>query len=170
MYVPVIFVATKHEKAMGVEIERKYLVKEGFVPEGQEQISMSQAYLCADPERTVRVRIANSTAYITIKGKITGISRPEFEYEIPVADAKELMQLAIFPPVEKVRHLIYENGKKWEVDLFSGANLGLIIAEVELLSADEVVELPDWIGSEVSNDIRYHNSQLARNPYQSWDK
>ncbi len=155
---------------MGVEIERKFLVKEGFKPAGAEQITMKQAYLCAEPERTVRVRVAGSKAFITIKGKITGISRPEYEYEIPVTDALELMRLAVFPPVEKIRHLIHQNGKKWEVDVFSGANSGLIIAEVELQSADEIVELPDWLDTEVSQDIRYHNSQLAQNPYENWGK
>jgi len=153
---------------MGVEIERKFLVRSGFVPKGEHQIQMVQAYLCADPERTVRVRIAGEKAFLTIKGKMTGISRPEFEYEIPVDDATELMKLAVYPPVAKIRHLIVYQGKKWEVDIFSGFNSGLILAEVELNDDNETVHLPEWIAEEVSDDLRYHNSQLAKNPYLNW--
>lgn len=153
---------------MAVEIERKFLVKSDFVPNGESKIEIVQGYLCADPERTVRVRIAGEKAYLTIKGKIVGISRPEFEYEIPVSDAREMMRLAIWPVIDKVRHLIAVSGKKWEVDVFSGANDGLIIAEVELSHADEVVQLPDWVEKEVSGDPRFHNSCIAQNPFCNW--
>lgn len=153
---------------MGLEIERKFLVKAGFVPHGELQIRMEQGYLCAQPERTVRVRIAGEQAFITVKGKISGISRPEFEYPVPLADALELMKLALPDPVRKVRHILFVAGKKWEVDVFEGANAGLILAEVELSVSDEVVELPDWVGAEVSQDMRYHNSQLAQHPYSCW--
>lgn len=129
---------------------------------------MRQGYLCAEPDRTVRVRIAGNRAYFTVKGKIEGISRPEFEYEIPVGDAEEMLKLAVFPIISKVRHEVPVFGKKWEVDVFEGANDGLILAELELSDAAEAVQLPDWIDREVSNDMRYHNSVLAQKPYQSW--
>ena len=105
---------------------------------------------------------------MTIKGKIVGISRPEFEYEIPVNDARELMKLSVWPVIDKIRHIIYKFGKKWEVDVFSGANDGLIIAEVELTHADEMVQLPAWVAKEVSGDPRFHNSCIAQNPYCNW--
>ncbi len=153
---------------MAVEIERKFLVRPGFKPQGESEIEIVQGYLCADPERTVRVRIAGERAYMTIKGKIVGISRPEFEYEIPVNDARELMKLSVWPVIDKIRHIIYKFGKKWEVDVFSGANDGLIIAEVELTHADEMVQLPAWVAKEVSGDPRFHNSCIAQNPYCNW--
>jgi adenylate cyclase len=156
------------ETEMAVEIERKFLVKSDFVPNGESQIEIVQGYLCADPQRTVRVRLAGKKAFLTIKGKIEGISRPEFEYEIPVAEAREMMKLAVWPVIDKIRHIIYVLGKKWEVDVFTGANAGLIIAEVELTNAEEVVHLPGWVAEEVSGDQRFHNSCLAQNPYCNW--
>lgn len=153
---------------MALEIERKFLVKPGFVPQAELQIRMEQAYLCAQPERTVRVRIAGQQAFITVKGKISGISRPEFEYPVPLADALDMMKLALPEPVRKVRHILFFAGKKWEIDVFEGANAGLILAEVELSEPDEAVELPDWVDTEVSQDMRYHNSQLAQHPYSCW--
>ncbi len=155
---------------MAVEIERKFLVQDGFVPNGEQQTNLVQGYLSAEPERTIRVRIAGAKAFLTIKGKMEGISRPEFEYEIPIADARELLKLAVLPVVEKVRHIYSIDGLIWEVDVFSGANSGLIIAEVELSSAEEKISLPEWVGNEVSGDLRYQNSQLARNPYRNWKK
>ncbi|RKD86331.1 CYTH domain-containing protein [Mangrovibacterium diazotrophicum] len=153
---------------MATEIERKFLVSEGFTPNGEKQIRMTQGYLCADPERTVRIRIAGEKAFFTVKGKMKGISRPEFEYEIPPTDADEMLKLAVYPVIDKVRHIIYAFGKKWEVDVFEGANAGLIIAEVELSDADENIDLPAWAAKEVSGDMRYHNSCLARDPYRNW--
>ncbi|WP_163714744.1 CYTH domain-containing protein [Mangrovibacterium lignilyticum] len=153
---------------MAVEIERKFLVREAFRPQGEKQIHMIQGYLCADPDRTVRIRVADEKAYLTVKGGLSGISRPEFEYEIPVPDAREMLSLAVYPVIDKVRHIIYAFDKKWEVDVFEGANSGLIIAEIELSHANETVQLPDWIGEEVTGDLRYHNSRLAENPYETW--
>ncbi|MFV0375680.1 MAG: CYTH domain-containing protein [Mangrovibacterium sp.] len=153
---------------MAFEIERKFLVKAGFLPQGEPQIRMEQGYLCAQPERTVRVRIAGEQAFITVKGKLSGISRPEFEYPVPMADALDMMKLTLVEPVCKVRHILFVAGKKWEVDVFEGANAGLILAEVELSDPDEVVELPGWVATEVSQDMRYHNSQLAQHPYSCW--
>ncbi len=153
---------------MAIEIERKFLVKKELVPEADKCIRMHQAYLCIEPERTMRVRIADDRAFLTIKGAMSGISRMEFEYEIPEKDARELLKLAISSPVEKVRKIIFEEGKKWEVDFFEGENIGLVLAEIELKTAEETVILPDWIAEEVSGDIRYHNSQLSQHPFSKW--
>jgi adenylate cyclase len=154
---------------MGVEIERK------FLPDGDgwrglgEPTLMRQGYLSADPVRTVRVRIAGERALITIKSKSTGATRGEWEYEIPVADAAELLErLCEQPLVEKVRHRIPHAGHIWEVDEFQGENAGLVVAEIELGSEDEAFEKPDWIGQEVTGDKRYYNSSLIRLPYSSW--
>jgi len=150
------------------EIERKFLVRESVVPEAKQCIRMKQAYLCIDVERTVRVRIAGDIAFLTIKGKNKGISRKEYEYPIPLEDALELMNLAVTDPVEKIRKIIYENGKKWEVDFFEGKNKGLVTAEVELSLEDEDVIIPGWVGKEISEDVKYRNSMLSKRPYSHW--
>jgi len=153
---------------MAIEIERKFLVDEKLLPAAGEKISMVQAYLQADPERTVRVRLTNESAFITIKGKLVGFSRKEYEYAIPADDARELIELAIYPPVEKVRHLIWFDGRKWEIDFFTGANQGLVLAELELSDEDEQVDLPPWIKTEVTGQVKYHNSYLSQHPYLEW--
>ena len=154
---------------MGIEIERKFLPKgEGWRGPGQPTL-MRQGYLVADPVRTVRVRIEGERAVITIKSKSTGASRGEWEYEIPVPDAAELLErLCEQPLVEKVRHRIEHAGHTWEVDEFQGENAGLVVAEIELGSEDEAFDLPDWIGQEVTGDPRYYNSSLIRLPYSKW--
>ncbi|MGQ7870407.1 CYTH domain-containing protein [Sunxiuqinia sp. sy24] len=154
---------------MSIEIERKFLVDEQLLPEAEQKIEMIQAYLQTDPERTIRVRITDDSAYLTIKGKMVGISRKEFEYPIPVNDAHELVKLAVYPPIEKVRHHIFVDGRKWEVDFFEGVNQGLILAEVELLHEDEGVRIPSWIREEVTGQVQYHNSYLAQHPYSTWE-
>ena len=153
---------------MANEIERKFLVHESVVPEAKQCIRMKQAYLCIDVERTVRVRIAGDISFLTIKGENKGISRKEYEYPIPVEDALDLMTLAVTDPVEKVRKIIYENGKKWEVDFFEGKNKGLVTAEVELSKEDEKVIIPGWVGKEISEDVKYRNSMLSKMPYSNW--
>jgi len=153
---------------MANEIERKFFVHESVIPDTKQCVRMIQAYLCTDPERTVRVRIAGNRAFLTIKGENKGISRKEYEYSIPVEDALELMNLAVTSPVEKVRKIIYENGNKWEVDFFEGENKGLVTAEVELSSEDEEVIIPVWVGKEISEDLKYRNSMLSRTPYSHW--
>jgi len=153
---------------MANEIERKFLVHESVVPDAKQCIRMKQAYLCTDVERTVRVRIAGDIAFLTIKGRNKGISRKEYEYPIPLEDALELMNLAVTDPVEKVRKIIYENGKKWEVDFFEGKNKGLVTAEVELSLEDEKVIIPGWVGKEISEDVKYRNSMLSKMPYSHW--
>jgi len=154
---------------MGIEIERKFLpASDGWKGLGQPTL-MRQGYLVADPVRTVRVRIEGERAVITIKSKSTGASRGEWEYEIPVPDAAELLdRLCEQPLVEKVRHRIDYAGHTWEVDEFQGENAGLVVAEIELGSEDEAFEKPDWIGQEVTGDPRYYNSSLIRLPYSKW--
>lgn len=151
-----------------VEIERKFLInRERWKPAGS-GVEIRQGYLSVHPERVVRVRIAGEKAYITIKGKATGLVRPEFEYEIPKNEAEILLKMCLDFPIEKIRFKEKINGLIWEIDVFSGANSGLIMAEVELTSEDQKVVLPDWIAEEVSNDYRYFNSWLSENPYTKW--
>lgn len=154
---------------MGIEIERKFLLaNEGWRGQGEATL-MRQGYLCADPVRTVRVRIEGERAVITIKSKSVGASRGEWEYGIPVPDAAELLErLCEQPLVEKTRHRIEHQGHTWEVDEFMGENAGLVVAEIELGAEDEAFEKPDWLGREVTGDKRYYNSSLIRLPYAKW--
>ena len=154
---------------MGIEIERKFLLNDdGWRGLGQPTL-MRQGYLTSDPARTVRVRIEGERAVITIKSKNTGATRGEWEYEIPVPDAAELLdRLCEQPLVEKTRHRIGYKGHTWEVDEFRGENAGLVVAEIELGSEDEAFDKPDWIGREVTHDPRYYNSSLIRLPYSRW--
>lgn len=153
---------------MATEIERKFLVDpEKWIPAGQ-GTQMKQAYLGLAPNPTVRIRIAGKRAFLTIKGRSETIARPEFEYEIPVADADEMMELAISGPVEKTRYKQVFEGFLWEIDVFSGANEGLILAEIELSSEDQKITLPDWVLDEVSDDGRFYNSYLSSCPFSLW--
>jgi len=153
---------------MATEIERKYLVK------GEEwralgiPVQFAQGYLLADGIRTVRIRIAGKSGFLTIKGKSDGMSRKEFEYPIPLEDAHEMMELSTIPIIEKRRSRIDWKGKIWEVDEFEGKNKGLIMAEIELKSEEELFDIPPWIGEEVTGDIRYYNSYLSQNPFTEW--
>ncbi len=153
---------------MAVEIERKYLVKGEEWKKLAKPVPYVQGYLLADERRTIRVRIAGNSGYLTIKGKSGGMSREEFEYSIPVEDANELLKLSIAPVIEKKRSRIGWEGKVWEVDEFEGKNKGLILAEIELKSEDEIFAIPPWIGKEVTGNIRYYNSYLSQNPYSEW--
>ncbi len=154
---------------MAKEIERKFLVKENWQPQ-DEGIKIAQGYLSTVPERTVRVRIKGDKGYLTIKGKNQGISRAEFEYEIPVGDAEELLKLAEQPILSKTRYLEKHGNSLWEIDVFAGENQGLVVAEVEL--PDEQAEFfrPDWLGQEVSGDVRYYNANLIKKPFSLWKK
>jgi len=155
---------------MGTEIERKFLVKnDNWRALGQGK-PYRQGYLTTSPDCTVRVRIAGDQGYLTIKGATTGISRAEYEYGIPLEDAAQLLDTFCQPPlIEKTRYRIpAAKGLVWEVDEFAGENQGLIIAEIELPNAEQSVELPDWIGPEVSNDPRYFNSNLSKHPFSRW--
>ncbi len=152
---------------MAQEIERKFLVDTDRLPKTEGKLYV-QGYL-SEGGNTVRVRIIGDKAVLTIKGKSEGVSRPEFEYDIPVEDAREMMKLCKEPPVEKIRHLIEHEGHTWEVDEFLGANKGLWLAEIELNDENEAFEMPDWVGDEVSHDRRYYNSQLAVQPFTTWN-
>ena len=155
---------------MATEIEHKYLVKmqiwKNIIPE--KSIDIRQAYLQTDPNKTIRVRTKGSKGFITIKGKLNGASRPEFEYEIPIADANELIDLFSSNLIEKTRHIIVFDNKTWEVDEFKGLNEGLIVAEIELTSEDEKYLKPNWVGKHVTDDIRYANSNLSIKPFKTW--
>lgn len=152
---------------MAMEIERKFLVKDGWQPKDAGSY-IAQGYLSAEPARTVRVRVRGNQGYLTVKGKNDGICRAEFEYKVPLADAKAMLALCISPIIEKRRYMETYAGYCWEVDVFEGENAGLRVAEVELPSADAPVQLPDWAGEEVSGDARYYNSSLIKMPYSSW--
>ena len=152
---------------MPTEIERKFLVNGTEWRQGS-GVRFSQGYLNRDKERTIRVRLADEQAFLTIKGLTTGASRAEFEYKIPVADAEQLLKLSDGPVIEKLRYTVTYKGFKWEVDEFLGENAGLVIAEVELEREDQPFERPGWLGREVTEDPRYFNSSLATNPYSTW--
>lgn len=146
---------------MGKEIERKFLIK-GQLPQGEDLIcrKISQGYLSTNPDATVRVRVMDSSGFLTVKGKTKGIKRDEFEYEIPIEDAHKMLTLCGDRVIQKSRFIFVHDGRKWELDIFSGNLDGLRIAEIELESEDEVISLPDFIGKEVSDDPRYFNSNL----------
>lgn len=148
---------------MPLEIERKFLVTGTAwrTPDGQRLV---QGYLNRDKARTVRVRIAGPLAFLTIKGATTGASRAEFEYPVPLADAEALLALCEGPLIEKIRHRVAFGGLLWEVDEFLGHLAGLVVAEVELDREDQTVDLPPWVGAEVTHDPRYFNSNLVNRP------
>lgn len=152
---------------MGREIERKFLVRNDAWrsgdPEGQQ---LRQGYLVAEPDRSVRVRVRDAAAaMITVKGASRGAVRAEFEYPIPLDDAEQILaSLCIEPLIEKTRYRVDHAGHTWEIDCFHGANHGLVVAEIELASESEPFERPDWLGPEVTDDPRYLNANLVRNP------
>lgn len=156
---------------MGTETERKFLVRSSAWKEGASGTLYRQGYLSTEKARTVRVRIAGDRGYLTIKGAAEGISRPEYEYEIPLADANELLdQLCLRPMIEKTRYRVEHGGLVWEVDEFAGENQGLVVAEVELETPDQLVRLPEWAGEEVTHDPRYLNANLVKSPFSTWPK
>jgi adenylate cyclase len=154
-----------------IEIERKFLVKsEEFKTISFAKNEISQGYLNSNPERTVRVRIKGNQGYLTIKGKgnETGMSRLEWEKEIPIDEAKMLLNLCESGVISKVRYEVKFGNHVYEVDEFFGENEGLILAEIELQSEDEVFEKPDWLGEEVTNSEKYYNSYLSKKPFINW--
>jgi len=156
---------------MSYEIERKYLLKDDSWKNGLTEADSSfiqQAYLTIFPDPTLRIRIRDSQAWLTIKGRAEGISRAEFEYLVPMDDALEMMKMAQPGVIIKRRYEIKYHDKKWEVDEFFGENEGLVTAEIELEYEDESFKKPPWLGEEVSLDSRYKNSSLAKKPYKSW--
>jgi len=155
---------------MPIEIEHKYLVDKIKWQEikADRSVEMIQAYMVSEADKTIRVRIAGEEAFLTIKGKTKGASRAEFEYEIPVDEAKELIEKFCTKTVEKRRFYVVFRGKTWEIDVFSGKNEGLIVAEIELDSETEQYDKPDWVTKEVTSDFKYTNSQLAKHPFCEW--
>jgi adenylate cyclase len=152
---------------MATEIERKFLITgEGW--RQSNSVRLSQGYLNRDKHRTVRIRIAGDKAFLTVKSVTQGATRAEFEYGIPVADAREMLRFSDGPCIEKNRHTIAHDGFKWEIDEFLGENTGLIMAEIELTSEDQAFTRPAWLGREVTHDSRYYNSNLAAHPYSQW--
>jgi len=154
---------------MAQEIERKYLVAGGAWKDGATGTLYRQGYLSSVKERTVRVRIAGGGAFLTIKGVNRGVTRTEFEYPIPLDDAAAMLDsLCEHPLIEKTRWVVPFAGFAWEVDEFHGENAGLVVAEVELPTAETKPELPPWVREEVSSDPRYFNSNLAKKPFKAW--
>lgn len=154
-----------------IEIERKFLVAASdYRAEARLQIRILQGFLSTDPDRTIRVRCIGSQGFLTIKGRTydAGTSRQEWEYEIPLDQAEELLLLCENHPVEKMRYQVQSGPHVFEVDEFRGLNDGLILAEVELTTATETFIKPSWLGLEVTGDIRYYNSQLSLNPFTLW--
>ena len=154
---------------MAKEIERKFLVR---TDNWKDNVSTThvfrQGYLSYDSERTVRVRATEVNGYLTIKGITTGLTRDEFEYVIPLGDALALLKLCERPAIEKKRYLVPHGVHTWEVDVFEGANAGLVVAEIELQSEDEAFEKPTWLGEEVSGQRKYSNSALSLLPFKDW--
>ena len=149
---------------MSTEIEHKYLVKDGsYKREAFKQSEIQQGFLSRNPERTVRVRIRDDKGFITVKGRGDGAAHPEFEYEIPLEDARQMMALCEPPVIVKTRYLVMHEGNCWEVDEFHGDLQGLVIAELEVPSEDYRYGLPPFVGLEVTGDPRYYNSQLGIN-------
>jgi len=155
---------------MGIEIERKFLVRDDAwkVMAQQQGKILKQGYLNSHRDRTVRVRVAGDKAYITVKGIAHGAIRAEYEYEIPVSDAEELLRMCEQIPIEKTRYYLPQEKHTWEIDVFHGQNQGLILAEIELDCEFEEIFIPGWVGDEVTDDIRYYNSYLSNMPYCKW--
>ena len=160
---------------MANEIERKFLINEKSekfkdLLELMTGTSISQGYLSTSPEKTVRVRQKGEQGYLTIKGKQIGITKSEYEYEVPLEDVVQMMLLCSVK-LEKIRFETNAgNGLVWEIDIFKGSNTGLIIAEIELSNENEKFEIPQWLGKDVSEDLRFANSNLAERPYENWTK
>lgn len=153
---------------MGMEIERKFLVDRGRWKPGGEGTRIAQGYLCTEADRTVRVRVKGAHGYLTVKGRNEGISRQEFEYEIPRKDAEAMLGMCKPTIIEKARYHESHGAHLWEIDVFFGENDGLVLAEIELQREDESFERPEWLGKEVSMDNRYYNSSLSNKPYRKW--
>ena len=156
---------------MALEIERKYLIDLEKIGTLENGIRIKQGYLSTNKDAVVRVRVKNDKAYLTKKGSNSGIARLEFEYEIPLNEANEMLEkLCQKPVIDKTRYIINHENHTWEVDIFYGDNEGLVVAEVELSSEDEHINLPIWVKEEVSHDDRYFNSNLMKLPFKDWEE
>lgn len=157
---------------MATEIERKFLVRDDSWRDDADKGTLyRQGYLSSGGTCSVRVRVAGTRAYLNIKSATPGISRAEFDYEIPIADAEAMLNdLCLRPPIEKTRYFVEHQGHAWEIDVFAAENAGLALAEIELKHEEEHFERPHWIGKEVSDDERYYNAYLAEHPFQHWKR
>ncbi len=155
---------------MAIEIERKFLLaNDDWRTLVSKSIHYRQGYLNSDANSSVRIRVSDDTAKINIKSATIGSARQEYEYDIPPVDAHELLSnLCHKPLVEKIRHLVVIKQHTWEIDEFAGENQGLIVAEIELSTIDEVFDRPSWVGQQATEDIRYYNNQLAKKPCTMW--
>lgn len=155
---------------MAIEIERKFLLKnEKWRENVSNSVIYKQGYLSSQSTSSIRVRISNKQAWLNIKSATIGTQRAEYEYEIPLTDANEILaNLCLKPVIEKTRHFVTHENHLWEIDEFDGENAGLIVAEIELNSVDETFIKPEWLGEEVTQDVRYYNNNLAREPYSQW--
>lgn len=155
---------------MAKEIEKKFLLRnEQWRNSVLQSRQFIQGYLVGSDKASVRVRIEGERAFLNIKSATLGVTRDEYEYEIPLTDAHEMLEtLCEKPLIAKIRHDVVYNNKKWEIDEFQRENAGLIVAEIELESVDEEIALPDWVGKEVSDDTRYYNVCLVKQPYSTW--
>lgn len=152
---------------MPLEIERKYLVKQELLNLPKQGKKIVQAYIWSNPNKSLRIRIAGEKAFLTIKTGTNPICRSEYEYEIPIKDANELLALCD-AKIEKTRYLIEFDNLVWELDIFEGENKGLIVAEVELSSKEQKINKPNWLGTEVSEDSKYLNVELIKHPFSQW--
>ncbi len=154
---------------MAIEIEKKFLIKHMPVAQITYSESIKQGYIISNEKKVIRVREKGNKYFITIKGNKIGISRFEFEYEIPKSDALELFEnFCDIGSIEKTRHYVKHHGHLWEIDEFHNENEGLIVAEIELNSEDEEFDIPDWILQEVTSDSKYYNMNLILNPFKDW--
>lgn len=154
---------------MAQEIERTYLVRgDGWRRDADDGTDIVQGYLSIDPERIVRIRIADDRATLTIKGSSDGPRRAEYEYPVPLPEARELLELCLEPVIRKRRHRLPGPDGTWEIDVFSGENAGLVVAEIELDEIDRHPERPTWLGEDVTGDPRFANASLVRTPYDQW--
>ena len=155
---------------MGTEIERKYtLSNDNWRQEVTHSERMVQGYLAGNERASVRIRITGDKANLNIKSATLGIFRHEYEYDVPLPDAEKMLNdLCEKPVIDKIRHYVMHDGKKWEIDEFAGENAGLFVAEVELDDENEAISLPSWVDEEVSHDPRYYNVSLVKHPYRNW--
>lgn len=154
---------------MAKEIERKFLIDISSVESMGSGSRIRQGYISTTDNTAVRIRISGAAAYLTLKGENQGATRSEFEYEIPVDDANEIInELCSGPIIDKTRYLVEHSAHTWEIDVFHGENDGLIVAEVELESETETVDLPNWVLSEVTGQVKYYNVSLLDNPFSKW--
>jgi adenylate cyclase len=156
---------------MGKEIERKFLIDISKIESPGSGSHIKQGYISTTDNTAVRVRVKGDIAYLTLKGENKGATRSEFEYESPLQDANEIIEeLCSGPVIDKTRYLVENGSHTWEVDVFHGDNDGLIVAEVELESETEAFDLPSWVASEVTGQVKYYNSSLLDNPFSNWSK